>query len=297
MTDVNICPVCHGTDFVHHLHCTDHSVSHETFSIIRCNTCQLLITSPRPENTQLGKYYLSNKYTSHIKKGKSALDQAYLLARTFTLKWKLSIVKKYVAKTNGTLLDFGCGVGEFIKVAKVKGWESVGVEPSQAARQNADTLISHDILPSLKDLQHQQKKFDAITAWHVLEHVDELSETVEILRSMLNAHGIIFIAVPNYNSWDARHYKEYWAAYDVPRHLWHFNVNSMTQLLKSHTLTVANIIPMRLDAFYISLLSDHYKTGSRPVNGLATALINGTRSNYAARENNDYSSLIFIATR
>jgi hypothetical protein len=114
---------------------------------------------------------------------------------------------------------------------------------------------------------------------------------------MLNLNGIIFIAVPNHDSWDARYYKEHWAAYDVPRHLWHFNISSMKQLLRSHNLHVTKVIPMRLDAFYISLLSEHYKTGSAHINGMATAIINGTRSNFAARKNNEYSSLIFVATR
>ena len=171
------------------------------------------------------------------------------------------------------------------------------MEPSQTARQNADSSISPDILPSLQELRRTQKKFDVITAWHVLEHVDELNETVETLASMLYDDGKIFIAVPNHCSWDADHYKKYWAAYDVPRHLWHFNINSMTQLLNTHGLNVETILPMRLDAFYISLLSEHYKTGASTVNGLATALINGSRSNFAARQNNEYSSLIFIATR
>jgi 2-polyprenyl-3-methyl-5-hydroxy-6-metoxy-1,4-benzoquinol methylase len=294
MIDVNQCPICQGTNFSPHLTCTDHSVSHETFAIVKCNTCELLITNPQPAYNELEKYYLSQAYASHINQGKSLLDKVYLLARTFTLKWKLSLLEKNHSKQNGTILDFGCGVGEFLNVANKHGWITTGVEPSQLARMNADPRVSQNIVPSLEHIPIQSKRFDVITAWHVLEHVSDLNNTIEILKQLLTDNGTIFIAVPNHNSWDARHYKSYWAAYDVPRHLWHFNIHSMTRLLSAHSLTVDNIIPMRLDAFYVSLLSETYKGGTFAPNRLAKTVVNGFRSNHSARKNLGFSSLIYI---
>jgi 2-polyprenyl-3-methyl-5-hydroxy-6-metoxy-1,4-benzoquinol methylase len=296
MTVIDACPVCRKSNFAQHLECKDHSVSHETFKLVRCEACQLVITSPRPSREELGRYYISEAYTSHIRKGRSTLDKAYLLARTFTLKWKLSIVKEYTTKTNQTLLDFGSGVGEFMKTARQKGWNTYGVEPSMVARQNADPSISQYILSSLDDVPSDHH-FDAITAWHVLEHVEALNETIEALKRKLNKGGTIFIAVPNHNSWDAQRYKQYWAAYDVPRHLWHFNQHSMTQLLSAHSLDVIAIVPMRLDAFYISLLSEKYCNNSLALTGVAKTVINGVRSNVHARTSKEYSSLIYIAKR
>ena len=291
MIDIQQCPVCDGTNFSPFLACDDHAVSHETFSLIRCETCSHLITSPRPANDQLEKYYLSQNYTSHIKNGKTLIDNLYLLARRFTLKWKLSLVSKYTSLPGKNLLDFGCGVGEFLKVASRNGWSISGVEPSKIARMNSDPHISPNIHPSLKELQSQ--KFQAITAWHVLEHVPDLHETISILTKMLSPNGTIFIAVPNHNSWDAKHYRNHWAGYDVPRHLWHFNINSMTKLLRAHSLTVADTVPMRLDAYYVSLLSEQY-LGHTTFARLINATINGFRSNYNAHGNGQYSSLIYI---
>jgi cyclopropane fatty-acyl-phospholipid synthase-like methyltransferase len=218
----------------------------------------------------------------------------YLLARTFTLRWKLSLLKKHHSKQNGSLLDFGCGVGEFLNVASKHGWVTNGVEPSKLARMNANPSVSRNIVPSLEDIPLQSKKFDVITAWHVLEHVSNLNNTIDILKQRLRDKGTIFIAVPNHNSWDAHHYKNYWAAYDVPRHLWHFNIHSMTRLLSAHSLTVANVIPMRLDAFYVSLLSEKYKGEKFAPSSVAKTVLNGFRSNHSAQKNLEFSSLIYI---
>ena len=296
MINVETCPICMGTSFSPFLNCKDHSVSHETFTLQRCNACSFIITSPRPADNQLPKYYLSEAYTSHIKHGKSVLDNVYLLARSFTLKWKLSLIRRYHPSANGELLDFGCGVGEFLKVSAKNGWTITGIEPSDVARTNANPEVQPFIFPRSAEIKPTFKTFDAITAWHVLEHVPDLNENIAILKDMLQPNGTMFIAVPNHNSWDAKHYAEYWAAYDVPRHLWHFSIQSMTQLLSAHSLTVVSVLPMRLDAYYVSLLSEKY-TGSATFSRLANAIMNGFRSNSIARQNHEYSSLIYIVKK
>lgn len=296
MISLEECPICHGTAFSPFLTCTDHSVSHETFSMVRCLNCHLVLTNPRPDDTEIEKYYLSQAYTSHINRATSFFDKLYILARTFTLQWKLALIQKYHAEKSGNLLDLGCGVGEFLKVCAKNEWQVTGVEPSSVARANADPIVSKNIVPSLADIANQPKTFDAITAWHVLEHVSELHKTVQILEQLLQPNGTIFIAVPNHNSWDARHYGKYWAAYDVPRHLWHFTTDSMTRLLSAHSLSVRAILPMRLDAYYVSLLSEKYK-GNSTIPRLANTVLKGFRSNYFAGKNREYSSLIYIVQR
>ena len=297
MINIEKCPICQGTDFSAHLTCTDHAVSHETFQINRCTNCELLITSPRPADKDLGRYYLSDSYTSHVTKARSLLDRTYLLARSFTLKWKLHLLEKHHSKKKGLILDFGCGVGEFLREAAKKGWQITGVEPSAIARKNAEPTVSPRIVPSLQEIQPNAAKFDVITAWHVIEHVSDLNNTIQTLKQQLKHDGTIFIAVPNHNSWDARHYKSSWAAYDVPRHLWHFNIKSMTRLLNAHSLSVINVVPMRLDAFYVSLLSEKYKSGAIAIKGFAKSLINGLISNRSARKKTEYSSLIYIVKK
>jgi 2-polyprenyl-3-methyl-5-hydroxy-6-metoxy-1,4-benzoquinol methylase len=296
MIEINRCPVCDGRAFLPFITAQDYSISRETFPIIRCTDCGLLITTPRPSNDKLASYYSSPVYTSHVNTAKTIFDKIYFSARQFTLKWKLSLLENTIpASSQKNLLDFGCGTGEFLKVAKTNGWSTIGMEPSPFARQQADTTIAQDIKASTQEVTRHNQRFNAITLWHVLEHVENLNETLKTLKDLLEQSGIIFIAVPNHNSRDSAHYKQYWAGYDVPRHLWHFNTKSMKRLLENHALTLVRIIPMRLDAFYVSLLSEKYRDGkSISIVGMIKAFFHGLRSNYSARKSMEYSSLIYV---
>ena len=295
MIDIHSCPVCGGKNFTPFLECTDHSVSHETFRLLKCDACDLVITSPRPDATALGEYYISPSYISHFSTAKTVIDKVYLLARNFTLRWKLSIVKKHTSRASGLLLDYGCGTGEFLRTAKSKGWQVLGMEPSKFARQQSDQATANYIKASLQEVADTNMRFDAITLWHVLEHIDDLNFTIQKLKELLAQNGTIFIAVPNHTSEDGKVYKQYWAGYDVPRHLWHFGMKNMKILAANHGLAMNNVIPMRLDAYYVSLLSEKYKNqNSFSIKGIMNAILIGIKSNYTAKRNNEYSSLIYV---
>lgn len=289
---ITICPVCNGTDFIPYNQCTDFTTTTETFTIIQCNTCRLLITSPRPDADSIGRYYESDKYISHTNNSKDLFDKVYKRIRRFTLRWKLKLIRNQ--KLNGTILDYGCGTGEFLNYCKQSNWECYGVEPAELARKKANQLTSLPISDSL--LKLNDKKFDVITLWHVLEHVDNLNEKISELKSHLAPNGTIFIAVPNHESLDAKIYKTQWAAFDVPRHLWHFSQHTMKMLLAKHGLNLIDIIPMKLDSFYVSLLSEKYKNPTANILvRVSRAIITGLRSNFAASKKQNYSSLVYIS--
>lgn len=251
----------------------------------------MLITSPRPPSKDLGKYYESDNYISHSNSSKSIFDKVYHISRHLALKWKLSIINtNSTTSTKKTILDYGCGTGEFLNACAANGFEIAGVEPSAAARKQATSKTKIEITDDLKKIE---SSFDVITLWHVLEHVEDLNEKISQLKSMLSKSGTMFIAVPNHQSTDAKHYRELWAGYDVPRHLWHFNERSMTTLLQNHGLTLHKIIPMKLDAFYVSMLSEKYRTGKQSLSTMIAGFWNGLKSNLSAGKNN-YSSQIFV---
>jgi SAM-dependent methyltransferase len=300
MIEIHRCPVCDGNTFIPFLNCQDHSISREMFTLIKCKDCQLLITSPRPANNQLEKYYTSPAYTSHISTAKNVIDKIYLTVRNFTLKWKISLIKKYSpGSPEKSLLDFGCGTGEFLRAAKSNGWQTTtGIEPSLVAREQSDPTIRPDIHASLKDIANDNKRFHVITLWHVLEHVEDLNSTLQDLKKLLAPDGTIFIAVPNHTSWDGNHHKQNWAGFDVPRHFWHFSMTNMTRLLEKHALAVIKIVPMRLDAFYISLLSEKYRNNEQvSLKGMIKAFFQGLYSNHRARKSMEYSSLIYVVKK
>ncbi len=292
MTELSQCPACGETTFSPYLTCTDYTVSHETFAIVKCVHCQFAFTNPYPEISKLGNYYKSSAYVSHSSQPTTLIDHIYVLARTQTLKWKTKLIKKHITAPSLALLDYGCGTGDFLTHSKSVGWKVTGVEPSTSAREIASAKSGQIIYPAIELLPNTT--FDVITLWHVLEHVPNLNELIEALAQKLNQTGTIFIAVPNHNSWDARHYKTTWAAYDVPRHLWHFRRQDIQKIMQAHSLKVVATIPMKLDAYYVSLLSEKYRHSQLGPLTLLKSIINGLRSNISGDRTSEYSSHIYV---
>jgi 2-polyprenyl-3-methyl-5-hydroxy-6-metoxy-1,4-benzoquinol methylase len=292
MTELSQCPACGESLFTPYLTCTDYTVSHETFNIVQCTNCKFTFTNPTPEISKLSDYYESPTYVSHTARPKTFLDRIYVLARTQTIKWKTRLIKKYNANNQISLLDYGCGTGDFLTYCKHIGWNVNGIEPSTSARQIATSKSGQTIYPDIEQMPSIQ--FDIITLWHVLEHVPDLHTLIENLARSLKQTGTIFIAVPNRNSWDAKHYKSNWAAYDVPRHLWHFTHQDMQKIMTAHSLNVVSTIPMKLDAYYVSLLSEKYQNNKlRPLT-IIKSVLTGLRSNISGNTTSEYSSHIYV---
>ena len=291
MKEIRTCPICQGHDFTPIAETKDFTITQQTFSVIQCLNCSLGITSPQPPESELDQYYQSDDYISHTERNVSIFDSLYRQARNYTLRWKHELIR--TTSPANTLLDFGCGTGEFLEFMQHRGYIVKGVEPSEKARTLAIRKLSiHNIYPSLEEVNSQ---FANITLWHVLEHIPDLNQTIEHLKSLLTPDGTIFIAVPNLNSWDSKHYKNFWAAYDTPRHLWHFTQQSIPTLLKKHRLRLIGTKPMKLDAFYVSLLSEKYLNSRKhSIGGTINAIANGARSNLSAQKTGEYSSLIYI---
>lgn len=286
------CPLCGREDYKPWLTARDYTVTKEEFELQKCNHCNLIITNPRPNSESIGKYYASDNYISHSGKSRTLFDKIYLRARNLTLKWKHQLITIYYPEPK-KILDYGCGTGEFLHYMKNKGWSVTGIEPNETARKKANHLLGNNVLQSLESIKGNS--VDAITLWHVLEHIHDLNNTIQNLKNLLSPTGYIFIAVPNPNSHDCEHYKKYWAGYDVPRHLWHFTQDTIKTLLKNNGLKIVATEPMKLDSYYVSLLSEQYRTPpqNKIVSGLK-AFFEGLISNISATRTGEYSSLIYI---
>jgi 2-polyprenyl-3-methyl-5-hydroxy-6-metoxy-1,4-benzoquinol methylase len=284
------CPVCKSTNFVEVMKAKDTTVSTELFGISQCNQCQLRFTNPVPDQTEIGPYYKSEDYVSHTNTSKGFINRVYKRVRKRTLKNKLALVCRVNKKEAGTLLDIGSGAGAFLAVMKEAGWSATGLEPDPEAREVAKRDFHVDAQP-IEDLgQLEEGVFDAVTMWHVLEHVHELHAYIAKLKKLIHRNGRIIIAVPNYRSKDAEHYKEKWAAYDVPRHLYHFSPESMKQLVAQYEMQVSEMHRMPYDSFYVSMLSERNYGG-----GLVKGLWNGFLSYCAAIFDRERcSSIVYI---
>jgi 2-polyprenyl-3-methyl-5-hydroxy-6-metoxy-1,4-benzoquinol methylase len=266
---------------------TDYSVSKETFDLYRDAALDLLFTHPKPDATQLPKYYESDDYISHTDGKRSLFEKTYQFIKNRALKKKLGLINSFQLG-KGKLLDIGAGTGDFLALAKSNGWQTTGIEPSEKARLIAEKkgVGFSESLAVLKD-----HSFDMITMWHVLEHVPDLENQIAELKRLLKPDGTIVIAVPNFNSYDANHYGKFWAAYDVPRHLWHFSKTAVKLLFEKQHISLERILPMHFDSFYVSLLSEKYKTGKM---NFLNAFVIGWKSNLKARRNQEYSSHIYV---
>ncbi len=290
METLQNCPACGASEMRTHLQAKDYTVSKNTFNIVRCAACDLLFTNPRPEAEQASYFYQSENYISHSNTQKGFINKLYHAVRKITLKQKTNLIQGEQKGTKN-LLDIGCGNGHFLHACQQDGWNTFGMEldPETAAR--AAALTGQSIFPNLQAIP-EEPQFELISLWHVLEHVYEIDAYFEFFKKRINPGGKLLLALPNSKSFDADYFKEFWAAYDVPRHIYHFNPETIQSIAKKHGFKLAKQHGQIFDSFYIALLSHEYKTGSKK---LIASFFVGLWSNLIAYfKTGNYSSNIYI---
>lgn len=269
-----------------YFNCKDHTVSNRNFEIRYNREYDMLVTFPAPEVSELAGFYKSDEYISHTDSRKTFFEKLYQNVKSHMLDRKLKWIGE--EKKTGRILDIGAGTGDFLARAQKQGWEIAGVEPSAGARDLAkqkgiNLIEDSDPFPS--------KSFDVISMWHVLEHVPDLERQIRELKRLLKDDGLLIIAVPNFKSFDAYKYKNDWAAFDVPRHLWHFSRNSIERIFREFDFRLQKTEPLKFDSYYVSLLSEKNKKSSF---GFAKGFFKGLLSNLVAKKTREHSSLVYF---
>jgi 2-polyprenyl-3-methyl-5-hydroxy-6-metoxy-1,4-benzoquinol methylase len=291
MKKLENCPLCGSNEFIPFLTCLDHTVSNEEFKIVRCKSCGFRFTNPRPHESRIGSYYQSEDYISHSNTKKGFINSLYQLVRQKTLKDKLNLVKQ-ISNDQG-LIDIGSGTGNFLKYCVDHGYKAIGIEPSTNARNFSKEKLKLSVYDESKLDELEPSHYGIITMWHVLEHVYHLRNRVEQIKNLLKPEGKLIVAVPNCESFDAHHYQQYWAAYDVPRHLYHFRLKDLKLLFTENGFVLEEVKPMKFDSFYVSMLSEKYQNSKLgPVKAFLIGLISNIRAK--AGKNPGYSSQIYI---
>lgn len=288
------CPLCDSASIHKALSAKDHTVSKISFEIWQCAHCSARFTQDVPSLHEISAYYKSENYISHTDTNKGLVNWLYLQVRKFTLRIKHRFVAKETGVEKGTVLDIGAGTGAFLNYMRSKGWSVEGLEPDEQAISRAASQYNLMLRHTTELFSLKPETFDAITLWHVLEHVHDLHGYLTQIKKLLKKDGLIFIAVPNFTSFDAEKYGASWAAYDVPRHLYHFSPAAMQQLVGRHGLGIRKMQPMWFDSFYVSLLSEKYRHNSA---GLISGCINGLKSNAKAwSHSRKASSIIYVVS-
>lgn len=289
---IDSCPVCGNNNCPETLICKDHLVTDEQFAIHQCPKCNFAFTQDFPCEEEIGKYYDAPEYISHSDTHQGFINSLYHQARKISLKSKTKMASKYSSDQAETLLDIGSGTGYFLNAMRLKKWVVTGIEKSETTREYAHTKFGLNIQDSDYLFKMPDKIKDVVTMWHVLEHIERLNDTMANLHRILKDDGVLFIALPNKKSADAISYKEHWAAYDVPRHLWHFSPNDFRQFAEKHNFKVEKMKPMYFDPFYIAMLSEKSKgTSAASLVGLIKGSLFFIQSLFSTRR---CSSIIYI---
>lgn len=290
----NACPACGSSQIQFCFNSRDNSVSGQEFAIWECKDCTLRFTRDVPSQHEIGPFYQAEAYISHTDSQKGYINRVYHLVRMVTMRRKLRLIQNISGMPAGRLLDIGAGTGLFCHTMKNAGWNVTGLEPDGETRNWAKEHRGIDLLSS-DSLFTLAPGADVVTLWHVMEHVHALHEYLDQIAKLLTEGGKLVIAVPNYTSFDAKKYGKDWAAYDVPRHLYHFSPASMEELLQHHGFRILSFKPMWFDSFYVSMLTEKYK-GKFP--GVVRAFFIGALSNlFALLNTKKCSSVIYIAEK
>lgn len=293
MEHLSSCPICGCPDSTPAHTCTDHTVTGARFTIQQCLGCGLYFTNPRPAGNKIGDYYLSENYISHAAKARTLRDHLYHWVRRRAIKGKHNLIRSHVE--HGRLLDIGCGTGSFLAYMKEVGYDVQGVEVSTAARQVAQEK-QITVVEELGKIP-ETDRFDVITLWHVLEHVPDPLQTMKEVFLRCAPGGLLVVAVPDRSSWDSSHYGADWAAWDVPRHLFHFRGQDVQRLFKTTGFTPLETRKMWFDAPYVAMLSEQHR-GAGPIASLVKGAAIGLWSNGVAWANGrPTSSSLYLAQK
>lgn len=291
---INACPLCGGTHLKRAMTCTDFYASGEQFDVLSCEDCGFTFTQGVPVEAEIGRYYETPDYISHSDTKKGAMNALYHQVRKYMLGKKARLIAKESHRKSGRLLDIGTGTGYFAATMAQRGWKVEAIEKNEQARLFAEEHFGLEVKSEAALHEFQAGSFDVITLWHVMEHLEHLDSTWECLYELLSDRGILIVAVPNCSSYDAEKYGEYWAAYDVPRHLWHFTPVTIQQLASKHGFIMAARHPMPFDAFYVSILSEKHRKSSLP---FMKGMFTGTMAWFSALGRKERSSSMIYVFR
>ena len=288
------CPLCGGNDTSHFTDCTDHAVSNETYSLQRCGSCGLIFTIAPPDSQDKQTYSKLDQELNRADNPRKRLDRLYYYARILNIRRKIRLIERLTRVSSGKLLNYGAKSGYFSSRMTDRGWKVTSLEEYHEQRIFSLEMFHHRMMDIDEIDSLPPGSFDAVTLWHTLEHQEDPHTLIEKLIRLLKPNGLLFAAVPNTDSLDAAWYGSQWAAWDVPRHLLHFNTTSMIRFGLAHNLVLMHHERMPFEAFYIPMLSEKFKGNRHPI---ITGAVRGLKFWHKTNTDREKSSSIVYVFR
>lgn len=255
---LNPCPLCGAIETVPYATCSDHASSRLQYLLLRCPACGVVFTDNHPEEDEMEQFETLDSQIRRADSPEGITERLYRHVRRRMLRRKAGLVVRQSYRDSGTLLNYGAKRGFFSDHMERKGWKVTSVDRHHENRQFSLEHFHHRMSGMQEMSDFTPETFDVITLWHVFEHENEPERLLDTFHRILRPGGILVMSCPNICSTDAMHYGPYWAAYDVPRHLWHFNPVSLNRLVHRHGFTLMHHEKMPYDCFYISIMSEQY---------------------------------------
>lgn len=223
------------------------------FTVKKCSQCSLVFLDPQPSQKLLKKHYPSQKYYSYSRSKERDLFKIirdYLIGRYYSPNVLSLFISTFIQNIpaipsivkNGKILDIGCGDGDTLALLRKLRWETYGLDIDSRAVETARRRGINAKLGSFRQLsKYPDNYFDAIRLYHVIEHIDNPSLCLSLVRKKLKKEGELLIGTPNINSPLANIFGSYWYNLDTPRHLFLFSPETLGKLLSKNNFVIKKI--------------------------------------------------------
>lgn len=208
---------------------------------VKCDRCGLFYQNPRPTPEEMMSHYPSNYEPFDLHPDDERSSRLERIAVNYGLSKRRGLILRY--RKSGRILDVGCATGLFLHVMNMDAnWDAHGVEPNNYAATIAQERYGLNVHHgTLEQAQYPARSFDVVTLWDVLEHVHDPAATLDEIHRILKSDGLLILRVPNGISRDAGLFKETWAGWDPPRHLYVFTPDTLTKLLAKQGYAILDL--------------------------------------------------------
>jgi len=264
--ETNLCPLCNSDKSTITFNGKDFLYSKKDFTVVSCSSCGVMYTNPRVKKNQIGNYYFKGYSPYKPVKRNPLLRTMIDLSGNIFGNINIEIHKDIKSYNFKTVLEVGPGSGSLLQFLKKNNYQVAGVEIDNDCVERIKAQGIECYCGELSDYKRMlgTRKFELIILCHVLEHLYNPREIIEIIYSLLSDNGILYMILPDVGSIEAKLFGKYWIGWDLPRHVVHYNRNTVRDLLTKSGFKVISIRKNISSSFFIESIGFRFLNGKMP---------------------------------